>query len=86
MSKSLEQRLYEAIAGRRGIRLSADEVEALVADDAIQCRIANTACAEGGIPEVGAGGEMYDSGIGIGARTWREFIRYLKDNWEGEST
>lgn len=51
--KSLEQRLYEAFRENRGMLLNREDVESLCFDDAIGTRIANAACSEADVPEVG---------------------------------
>ena len=51
--KSLEQRLYEAFHNNRGMRLSAEDVDSIVLDDAMATRITNMACLEAGSVEFG---------------------------------
>lgn len=64
--KLVEQKLYEAFRARRGVRLTAQDVEdLLVLDDAMQTRILNAACMEAGREEAGAT-------FGAPTKTWRE--------------
>lgn len=50
MAKSVEQRLFDAFQRGRGLRLTADEVWALVGpDDAVGTRISNAAADEAGV-------------------------------------
>ena len=60
--KQVEQKLFEAYKNRRGVKLSADDVEKLILlDDAIRMRIARAAC-EG----------LGDPGTIDEAETWKE--------------
>lgn len=51
--KSLDVRLYEAWKHRRGIRLSARDVQTLLFDEALQTRIGNAIAFEHGCAESG---------------------------------
>jgi hypothetical protein len=54
VSKSLEQRIYEAYHKNRGMHLTAEDVESLVSDDAVATRITNAACTEADLLEAGS--------------------------------
>jgi len=74
--KSVEQKLYEAFRSARGLRLSADEVDALVRpDDAIGTRITNQACDEAGVPELGQDAVSRSAFI---APSWAQFLKLLR--------
>ncbi len=52
---SLERRIHAAIRSGQGLRFTADELsEFIECDDALLCRIANTAAQEGRVAEPGA--------------------------------
>lgn len=75
--KSLEQVLFEAYVNHRGLRLTADDVDSLVADDAVAARISNRACQEAGTDEVGE--DCIPNAICAGAKTWRRFVAYFAE-------
>jgi hypothetical protein len=50
---SVERRLYDAWRRDTGVRLSADELYALIADDAMETRITNQIASENGFDEPG---------------------------------
>ena len=69
--KTVDQRMFEAFIGDRGMRLTADDIRRLlICDDAIGARVTNAAC--GGI-----NGSAFNSPIPC--RTWHEFGKWLKE-------
>lgn len=75
---SVERRLFEAYTHGHAIRLSIEDVDALIRDDAVACRITNAACADAGIDELGAD-EVTKA---VDGETWQEFQRRLKKGGE----
>ena len=75
MSKSVEQKLFEAMRSANGVQLSAGDVADLVFDDAVGTRISNKACIEAGVEETG--GDEVRSNYNM---TWNQFKRHLKSN------
>lgn len=76
--KSLPRRLFEAFRDNKGLRLSVEDVELLMANDAIAAWIANTAASDAGYAEPGAGGIFHQ----ISNRpelTWEEFGEWFND-------
>lgn len=73
--KSLEQLLFEAYVNHRGLRLTADDVDSLVSDDAVATRISNRACQEAGADEVGE--DCIANAICAGAKTWDKMVYYF---------
>ena len=76
MSKSVEQRLYEAWRSGSGVRLTSFDVTDLMhRDDAMRTRISNAACQEAMVEEEGFElmGPAFKS-----APTWRRFVESLK--------
>lgn len=71
--KPLEQRLYEAFHRGRGLRLSADDVDALMRDDAVGTVVTHEAAAQAGLSETESG--VCASMVGVGRETWRQFVR-----------
>lgn len=69
--KSLERRLFEAWQNCRGVILYAEDVRALIFDDAIATRITNAACEEAGVEESGM--DCLRRG-----ETWKEFVERVK--------
>lgn len=85
--KSVEQRLFEAIQGGRGVRLTFEEVFDLVRDDAVAVRIGNTAYADGGgdMSEHELAGDHGSIEAVLNFRgTWQQFCRAMADG-EGQS-
>lgn len=72
MSKSLEQRIYEAFHANRGMKLSAVDVHNLLVDDAVDTRVTNAAAQEAGNAEVGYG-RAWASKL-----NWTDFGKSLK--------
>lgn len=72
--KTIEQRLYEAYRASRGIRLSALDVLALFADDAIGTRVTNQACHEARTYCLGQ-----DEVPVADIPTWRGFVERMRD-------
>lgn len=72
--KTVEQKLYEAFMNNRGLRLTAEEVERLVWDDAVGTRISNMALME--IAGVGIG---HDEIRPKGPKTWAGFKKHIAD-------
>lgn len=72
MSKSVEQKLFEAYRENRGVKLTAEDVESLIHDDAVAARISNQACIEAGIEEYG-----FDSIFSSQdkTKTWQQFVK-----------
>jgi len=79
MAKSVEQKLFEAFQNGRGVRLSAEEVWALVCpDDAIGTRLSNAAADEAGIDmDDWPGADAVPRGESM-PMTWAQFKRYFK--------
>ena len=73
MPKTIEQRLYEAYRAGSGIRLSADDVDALFHDEAIGTVVTNTACEEAGVEIDG-----HDRVPVANLPTWRQFVESMK--------
>lgn len=70
---TLEERLYEAYRKKRGIRLSANELEELIElDDAIMCRISNEATTQAGNEEYG------DNLLGGVLVPWGQLVNSLR--------
>lgn len=71
MTKSVEQKLFEAWTKHRGCRLSERDITDLITvDDAIRTRISNAAAGEAGAVVPGA--DCIDDG-----ETWAQFKRRL---------
>ncbi len=71
--KSVDQRLFEAFSRFEGVRLTADDVQELLGDDAVGRRVTNKACIEAGIQECGE-----DSVPGRRVcETWHQFKQRL---------
>ena len=68
--KSVEQKLFEAFQDCSGVRLTAEDVDALINDLEIDKRISNRACDELGIGYVDAAAIAY-------GETWRQFQERL---------
>jgi len=69
-STSVEQRLFEAYTSGKGMRLTADDVDSLVHDDAIGTRITNQAAIEAGVDEPGIDMVRF---VRRGV-TWKQFL------------
>lgn len=74
MGRSIEQRLFEAFMGQKGLRLSFEDVWDLVKDDAIATRITNAATTEAIGVEYGHNGI-----ISAKTETWPEFKERLTE-------
>lgn len=75
-SKTVEQKLFNAYTGKRGVRLSPEEVEdLLILDNALRTRISNKACMDAGIDEMGIDliGKHPE-----GVKSWSRFVRWVK--------
>lgn len=79
MTKSVEQKLYEAFCGNRGTMLTAADVEHLVVDDAVGTRISNAACLAAGVDKFGMD---YIGGI-RSILTWEEFVFAFREEAAG---
>ncbi len=77
-STSVEQRLFEAYTSNKGLRLTADDVDSLVHDDAIGTRITNQAAIEAGVDEPGIDLVRF---VRCGV-TWKQFLneRHVLEN------
>lgn len=69
---TIEQRLYEAWINNRGVRLTKEEVDQLIYDDAIATRISNTAARTAGMPEPG-------SDCVVHMASWKEFQKLFEE-------
>ena len=74
--KSLEQRLFESWHNCTGVRLSRDDVTALVGDEALATRISNVAAEEAGAEPPG------DDCLRPRRETWHQFKRRLRGETE----
>ncbi len=66
-AKSIYRKMYDAYRMNRGIRLTADELQELLFDDAITTRFSNAALRERGEEEVSDG-----TARGFGKVKWKE--------------
>lgn len=74
MPKSVERKLYEAFKSSKGVRLTAEDVDSLIHDDAIGTRITNCCASEHGLPE-----PLGDYVRNSFAVTWRGFAKHLEE-------
>lgn len=80
MTKSVEQKLFEAFSGNHGVRLTIQDVFSLVKDDAVGARITNIAASESGLDLGPCNGDSVSSVAG--GMTWREFKQWIKEQNE----
>jgi len=74
-TRCVEEKLYDAFMSGRGVRLTAEDVSALVGpDDAILCRLENAACIEAGIIESEC---AMDTGASA-PKTWNALVKKLR--------
>lgn len=73
---TVEQKIFEAYQNRTSLLLDPNEVEALMRDDAICCRITNAACHEAGIEEAGA--DCISRNLKR-PESWRQFRKRLRE-------
>ena len=81
--KSIEQRLFEAAHDGLGLRLSCEDVQRLLRDDAIETRIANQACLEAGLEECGMGGGVRHMATQM---TWAQFVQHMNGDGQSKAT
>lgn len=79
-TRSVEEKLFTAYQKNRGVRLTAEDVEALLVDEAIGSRISNAAAIECDMPQPGA------DCVRQTGDTWEQFKAGLKRDYEGTAS
>lgn len=72
--KTLEQRIFESWTHGKGLLLSCEDVELLIGDDAIACRITNEACQQVAVEEIGV-----DLVTCCKVKTWKKFKELVRN-------
>jgi len=71
MTEHLAKRLFEALTHQRGCRLTADEVEDLLRDDAVATAVANAAA------ESTVGADCFAPQMVAEQWTWKRFCEHM---------